>query len=93
MFQYILSIYRAFFTSQNLREHLDSHYNIKKYCCKHCDMKFVNANLLKKHMKVHSDFVCSVCTKRCGNASKLEDHFKREHAVKIKLQVRSMIFY
>jgi len=55
---------------------------VEKLSCHYtnCNKTFDRANLLKRHLKMHSGesrFVCDVCKKWFESNSKLEDHYRR----------------
>lgn len=66
---------KPFARKENIKAHVQTHLNDRKYVCTHCQNRFVRPNDLKRHKVIHEeakDFVC-----KCGAAFGRKDALRR----------------
>ncbi|GMT08919.1 hypothetical protein PFISCL1PPCAC_216, partial [Pristionchus fissidentatus] len=67
----------AFTQLHNLKTHMRSHVNNRRYKCELCQTRFTRSEHLKRHQKSKCDdrpFLCTICGKRFELEQTLKDH-------------------
>ncbi|KAI5741138.1 hypothetical protein M8J76_010674 [Diaphorina citri] len=77
---------RKFPSKFALKEHLNTHYDLRPYSCYVCDKAFHKSQLLTQHMLTHQDpkdktFQCSQCDKEFSRRTSLIVHIRKHSLV------------
>jgi DNA-directed RNA polymerase subunit RPC12/RpoP len=79
---------------KNLKEHLLTHTQVKKYQCHHCNKLFGDKSNMAKHMRIHfniRNYVCQICARTFIIASSLRKHLTT-HKDKVPCNLCSRTF-
>ena len=73
---------KVFLRPRDLKRHLISHSDERKFQCDVCGSKFKRVHLLRQHELIHKDqtYVCLICNKQFGRKGNYDRHMSTNHS-------------